>query len=548
MQTVDLRRCLSSPEPVTGADPGSSTAARDNPAPGLRIFAAFASGSLLLAAWLYWPVVPPGSDGDANAAYQVMVRLLETFQYRISRTPGQPALDLMNTAAFSLGGNAGLAGTYLCVCLLGIIAFYRICSARDAQYPFFSAAGLLLLPHFVAHVTGLGDFSVSLSLFLICLYLLGRRRHRLAALAFITAIGFRLSYCLFVLPLMYYIYHIEREAHPSGAPYGGALKFALISTLGSLCLFAPLFGIYGLSLFHNLGWQSFSYHASSFLYKLISRGLGVPLSLLVAALIVAGRLRTSQQSAPVKDRWFDTFLLMIMLVTLVIFFFIPTKPEILMPLLAALLLYLGRHFRRPVMVSALIAIIFLGIVHVDLRDPSDDSLALRFSNGLYFEAYAGAYENRYGGEAIREALARLPSRTVLVTNLKQCYPRELENSHRSADRPRDLQSCSGALLRPPMSSVAFPGLEGRYVVSFQDDSLKGFLENNALMSEPDRYTICYDPRYAALTRRWQKVDPSRFGSPVTIRNGETGPLPPNGLTLFRLPSFPSWFRGLPKGT
>jgi hypothetical protein len=273
----------------------------------------------------------------------------------------------------------------------------------------------------------------------------------------------------------------------------------------------------------------------------------VPLSLLIAALIIVGLLKASRQSTSLKDRWFDTFLLITMLVTLVIFFFVPTKPEILMPLLAALLLYLGRHFRRPVMVSALTAIIFLGIVHVDLRDPSDDSLALRLSNGLYFEAYAGAYENRYGGEAIRETLARLPSRTVLVTNLKQCYPREFANSHRSTERPCDLQSCRGALLRPPVSSVAFPGLEGRYVVSFQDESLKGFLENNALMSEQDRYTICYDPRYAALTRRWQKADLSRFGSPVAIRNGETGPLPPAGVTVFRVPSFPSWLRGLPRG-
>ena len=526
----------------------SPAATRDYAASGFWTFAAFASAFLVLVASLYWPVVPPGSDGDANATYQVMVRLLETFRYRISRTPGQPALDLMNAAAFSLGGKAGLVGAYVCICLLGIMAFYRMCSTHGVQYPGLSAACLLLSPHFVAHVTGLGDFSLSLSLFLLSLYLLGRRAYTLAAVVFVATIGSRLSYCLFVLPLMYYIYHVEQETGPSASHYGGVLKFALISTPGSLCLFAPLLATYGLSLFHNLGWQSFSYHASSFLYKLISRGLGVPLALLILALIVVGRLRTARHSSSHQDRWFDTFLFMTMPVTLLIFFFVPTKSEILMPFLVALVLYLGRHCRRSVMVGVFASTVLLGILHVDLRDPSDDSLALRFSNGLYFEAYAGAYENRYGGEAIRETLARLPSKAVLITNLKPCYPRELESGHRSAERPCALQSCRGALLKPPMSAVEFPGLEGRYVVSFQDDSLKEFLANNALMSESDRYRVFYDSRYAALTRRWQKVDSSRFGSPLTIRNGEVGPLPPGGSTVLRFPAFPAWFRGFPRGT
>ena len=52
----------------------------------------------------------------------------------------------------------------------------------------------------------------------------------------------------------------------------------------------------------------------------------------------------------------------------------------------------------------------------------------------------------------------------------------------------------------------------------------------------------------ALTRRWQKIDPSRYGSPVKISSPEIGLLPSDGLIKFRFPSFPSWFRGLPGGT
>ena len=274
-----------------------------------------------------------------------MIRLVEDFQYHISRTPGQPALDLMNMAAFFLGRKAGLIGTYLFICLLGITAFYRICSAHGVQHPFLSATCLLLSPLFVAHVTGLGDFSLSLSLFLMCLYLLNHRKYNVAALVYIAAIGSRLSYCLFVFPLMYYIYNVERDQGDSASHCSPALKFAVISTLGSLCLFIPLFAIYGLSLLRNLGWQSLSYHVTSSLYKLISRGLGVPLSLLALSLILVRLLKTSHRSSPVADRWLDTFLFMTMLVTFVIFFFVPTKSEILLPLLAALFLYLGRHYR-----------------------------------------------------------------------------------------------------------------------------------------------------------------------------------------------------------
>ena len=510
-----------------------------------RPFVAFTSGFLILVGSLYWPLVPPGSDGDANSTYQVMIRLVEDFKYHISRTPGQPALDLMNMAAFSLGRKAGLVGTYLFISLLGITAFYRICSAHGVQHPFLSATCLLLSPLFVAHVTGLGDFSLSLSLFLMCLYLLNRRKYNIAALVYVAAIGSRLSYCLFVVPLMYYIYNIERDEGDSVSHYSPALKFAVISALGSLCLFIPLFAIYGLSLLQNLGWQSLSYHVSSSLYKLIGRGLGVPLSLLALSLIIVKLFKTSQHSSPAKDRWVDTFLFMTMLVTLVIFFFIPTKPEIVLPLLAAFFLYLGRHYRMPVTVCVLIAIILSGIIYIDVRDPSDDSLALRFANGFYFEAYAGAYENRKGGEAIKEALTHLPPGSVLVTNFKTCYPVDPGGYPFSAERANSLQSHRDGQLRPLGSAVEFRGIDARYVVSFQDRGLKAFLESNALAPQSDRYQIYYDPRYAALTRRWQKVDPSRYGSPANINSLEIGLLPSDGLVKFRFPSFPSWFRGLP---
>ena len=260
-------------------------------------------------------------------------------------------------------------------------------------------------------------------------------------------------------------------------------------------------------------------------------------------------LRTSQRSSSVADRWFDTFLFMVMFVTFVIFFFVPTKAEILLPLLAALFIYIGRHYRSFVSACMLLSIIFLGVIRVDLRDPSDDSLALRFANGFYFEAYSGAYENRKGGQAIKEALRNLPSRSALVTNFKSFYPIDDGEFPLPADRAgnNQLRGHRDGLLRLLGSTVQFPGIDAKYVVSFQDDALKEFLETNALAPETDRYRIFYDPRYAHLTRRWQKVDPSRYGSPVRIKSPEIGLFPPEGLTLFRFSNVPSWLKGLPSG-
>ena len=135
------------------------------------------------------------------------------------------------------------------------------------------------------------------------------------------------------------------------------------------------------------------------------------------------------------------------------------------------------------MVCVLISIILSGIIHIDLRDPSDDSLALRFANGFYFEAYAGAYENRKGGEAIKEALTNLPPRSVLVTNFKTCYPVDPGGYPFSADRAHDFQSHRCGLLRLLGNVVQFRGIDAKYVVSFQDDGLKAFLESNALAPE-----------------------------------------------------------------
>ena len=529
---------------------GMFTAERDHRTyPPFWTFAAFASGFLVLVASLYWPLVPPGSDGDANSTYRVMTSVLQDFRYHISRTPGQPALDLINVVAFGLGLKVGLVGAYLFICLLGVSAFYRFCLAHGVRYPSLSAACLLLSPHFVAHVTGLGDFALSLSFFFICLNLLNRRKYNLAALVYVATIGSRLSYCLFLFPLLYYIYCVERDKGDSVSYYFPALRFGVISAVGSLCLFSPLFALYGLGLFRNLGWQSLSYHVSSSLYKLISLGLGLPLSLLLLSLMVMARLRTSQRSSFVADRWFDTFLLMVMFVTFVIFFFVPTKVEILLPLLAALFTWVGRHYRPFLSVCMLLSIIVLGVIHIDLRDPSDDTLALRFANGFYLEAYSGAYENRKGGQAIREALKNLPSRSVLVTNFKPFYPIDDGEFPLPADRAgnNQLRGHRDGLLRLLGTTVQFPGIDAKYVVSFQDDALKEFLETNALAPETDRYHIFYDPRYAHLTRRWQKIDPSRYGFPVKIKSPEIGLLPPEGLTLFRFSNFPAWLKGLPRG-
>ncbi len=529
---------------------GMFTAERDHRTyPPFWAFAAFASGFLVLVASLYWPLVPPGSDGDANSTYRVMTSVLQDFRYHISRTPGQPALDLINVVAFGLGLKVGLVGAYLFICLLGVSAFYRICLAHGVRCPSLSAACLLLSPHFVAHVTGLGDFALSLSFFFICLNLLKRRKYNLAALVYVATIGSRLSYCLFVFPLMYYIYCVERDNDDSVSYYSPALKFGVISAVGSLCLFSPLLALYGLSLFRNLGWQSLSYHVSSSLYKLISLGLGLPLSLLLLSLMVIPWLRTSQRSSSVADRWFDTFLFIIMFVTFVIFFFVPTKAEILLPLLAALFMYVGRHYRSFVSACMLLSIIFLGVIHIDLRDPSDDSLALRFANGVYFEAYSGAYENRKGGQAIKEALINLPSRSALVTNFKSFYPINDGEFPPLADRAgnNQLRGQRNDMVRLLGTNVQFPGIDAKYVVSFQDDALKEFLETNALAPETDRYHIFYDPRYTHLTRRWQKIDPSRYGCPVKIKSPEIGLLPPEGLMLFRFSNFPSWLKGLPSG-
>jgi hypothetical protein len=517
--------------------------------PSYRVFWPFASAFLILVASLYWPYVPPGSDGDANSTYEVMRSLLEDFQYHISRTPGQPALDLINMVSFALGGKVGLVGIYLLICLLGITAFYRIGVAHGVRYPFLNASCLLLSPLFVAHVTGLGDFSVSLSLFLICLDLLTCRRYNLAALVYVAAIGCRLSYCLFMFPLMYYIDSIERAANPRSASYAQAVRFAAVSAAASVCLFLPLFALYGISIFRNLGWQSFSYHVSSSLYKLICGGLGLTLSLLMLVLIVLARGRVFRRLSSAESRSFDTFLFMMMSATFLIFFFIPTKPEILLPLLAALILYVGRHYPLPALTCMLVSIIFSGVVHLDLRDPADDSLALRLANGFYFQAYNGAHENRRGGEEIKQTLAGLPPRTLLVGNFKPCYPPDEKSRPLSAMPAWNTPDAhADSTLRLLTSLIRFQEIEAKYFVSFQDEGLNNFLKMNATLTERVRYQICYDPRYLPLVRRWQKINLSGYGRPVKINNAEVGFLPSEGLLLLRFPNFPSWFRGLPRGT
>jgi hypothetical protein len=452
----------------------------------------------------------PGADTNGRDIYNVITRLTRTLTYTLSRTPGQPVLDYCNYVLRSLGGDPAVQAWFVLVSALGVTALYCLIREKGGTYPLVAALTLALNPLFLTHVGGVGDFAVSVSLLIIALLFASRGKPWAAGTILALAIGCRLVFSLYVIPVSVLV---ALAVQLNGASVRQSVKTGAIAmtTAAALSLieYAPSFSFWGRDLLHNLPFQGMKYHTTAFLFKLFT-SLGAPAGLIVCALCVSLARRARERRDLCTNRAAVIVAILVILCCMAYFFRVPTKPELTLPILLGIILLVQFCASRKWAVALLLASISVGCVLVSPYDTHRDLYGWSLQKGWYSQNYQEAYRNRFQLEMVRSFVSTLPPKSILITaglwTIEQAEHSDLEIVTRLA----------GVELG---TADTFRGLgTERVIVSFSEVNLRELLERVTTQAGPnDRMTVVYEERYRGLLRRWNHLDLAQYGRPTVLR-------------------------------
>jgi hypothetical protein len=453
----------------------------------------------------------PGADTNGRDTYNVITRLARTLTYTLSRTPGQPVLDYCNYVFWSFGGDLAVQAWFVWMSAAGVTALYLLVRELGGASPLLAVLTLALNPFFLTHVGGVGDFAVSNSLLIISLLFASRVKPSAAGAALAVAVGCRLVFCLYVIPVSVLV---VLAAHAKGASVrqcvrAGATATAVAALL-SIIEYGPSFSFWGRDLLHNLSYQGMKYHASAFLFKLFV-SLGAPVWVLLAGLGISLVRRGRKCRALCTNPAAVMVGMLIILCCMVYFFRVPTKPELTLPILIGIILLMQFCSSSKWALALMLGSVSIGWVVLSPYDRGQDRHQWHFEDGWYSRNYQEAYQNRFHLEIVRSFLAALPPRTLLITERQWT----IEHSERS-----DVEMVTRLAGVELKAASAFHGLGAdRVIVDPQEGNLAELLESVATKASPDyRMTVFYEKTYLGLLRRWQHLDLAQYGHPVVLRH------------------------------
>jgi hypothetical protein len=466
-------------------------------------------GALIIFGFAALLIGLPGVDGDVASTYTVITFLANSLTYHISRLPGQPFLDYCNFIGWTIGGDFGIQIWYVIVSALGISCLYGLAREARGSSPLLAALTLGLHPFFIGHVGGLGDFAVGISFLIISLWAGIKRWPGWAGLALALSVGCRLSMCIYVVPLMVLVALTYQEhGLPPLQAWRKAILAGGVAGLLSLAFYAPLFAFRGWELLNNFPMMSIThYHIPAFLYHMFV-GLGITFWLTIAAVLL---LCCLQRKIPrIKAlSGIDWAAILMIFLGMAIFFRVPTKPELVLPILLGCILLFQRWTSRKWAAALLVSSMVVGLLNVSPYDRGENRYVWNLRRGWYAEDLFWAHKNRLDIRTFREFLASRPGKTILVSWLGW--------SKAQADKAHlitiyDYRGIKG------LRVFAFPQLgDDRVIVEFHEKGLQELLRDATSGPQKNRAEVFYEKFIYGLTLRDRKIDLSKFGHGVVLQ-------------------------------
>jgi hypothetical protein len=450
----------------------------------------------------------PGADWNTTQIYNVTTELAHSLRYTLSRTPGQPFLDYLNFITWSFAGGFGVHAWFIIVSALGILALFRLVRLNGGCSPLAAALTLALNPLFLANAGGVGDFAASASFLLISFCAGAYGFPLLAGLCLGLAAGCRLVFYLYVIPLAVLVAFSAGPGEESRSErFHRAFVTASTATVTCAFFYAPLFAFFGKGLLINLPFQTFEYHASAFTYKLFI-SLGLAVWLVVAALIVRF-LRNRRQLPGAFNKGLAICALLLAACCALIFFRVPTKPALTLPILIAIILLVQTFAGRAWAYALLAGSVLSGIFILSPYDRVRDRYVWHIEPGWYQEEIAEANQNRFQLRDIHATLAGLPTRSLLVTT-------NTWTAEEAAKFPLDQVQHVGPV-NGLTAAVAFSDLGAdRVSVDIHEPKLLELLQYASSGDPGNRIPIYYESQFLGLLRRWSGLNLERFGTAVNF--------------------------------
>jgi hypothetical protein len=173
-----------------------------------------------------------GVIGDTVRSVVSAERLLQTGVYIPSRLPGNPLFEYLLVLFVKWGNHIVTNSVILISYFLSILAFYKLSKDR------LSAKILVVIfsftPVLLVNAATTIDYIPGLTAMLWSYFYLRQEKYFTAGILLAISTGFRLSNCLFFLPALVFIFLRTRKmAH--------FLRFGIISVIGSVLLYFPIF-------------------------------------------------------------------------------------------------------------------------------------------------------------------------------------------------------------------------------------------------------------------------------------------------------------------
>jgi hypothetical protein len=450
----------------------------------------------------------PGADWNAPQIYNVTTELAHSLRYTLSRTPGQPFLDYVNFITWRFGGRFGLHAWFVVVSALGILALFRLVRFNRGTAPAAAALTLALNPLFLANVGGVGDFAVSASFLLMSLCTASYGLPLLAGFCLGLAAGCRLVFCVYVIPLAFLVAFSTGPKEASrDERFRRALVTASTATLTCAFFYAPLFAFFGRGLLVNLPLQTFKYHATAFTYKLFI-SLGIWIWVIVAALLVRF-FRNGRPLSGVANRRLAITALVIAACCALIFFRVPTKPALTIPILIAIILLVQVSAGKAWAYVLLAGSVLSGVFILSPYDRIRDRYVWHIEQGWYQEEVAEANQNRFQLMDVHAALSRMPSRALLIT--LNIWTSEQATTF-ALEQVQQIGPVNGLT-----NVLAFSDLgTGRVAVDIHEPKLLELLHYATSGDSGNPIPIYYESQYLGLLRRWGDLNLKQFGKEVSF--------------------------------
>ncbi len=299
---------------------------------------------LILASRLPFLGAGYGADPDAWRLANSARYILETGRYGASRLPGHPVQEIA-CAWISPGGPWALNGATALLSVVAGLAFVVLLGRLGVPHPALSGLALAAIPVAYAHSTDSMDYVWALAFLLVALNAARGGRATLAGVLLGLAIGTRITYVVYLLPLALLFLWGSPEARRAVT----RIRFALTALMVAALAYLPVYLEYGPGFLRT---YETGYPRTLFFLKQLTLdvwgvlGLGA-LAYATLALAFRALRRSSPRSAPDPERRMWTIVCAVaILLTVGTYLLLPHDAGYIIPALPFALLLLGLWLPR----------------------------------------------------------------------------------------------------------------------------------------------------------------------------------------------------------